>query len=540
MLIKTDLSSSFRRLLAPLPLVAALFLAHGAFAQTGQDFDGDVLLGRPTDASISVSVMTHSDRFVFVEYGQQAGLYAQRTAAMSLVADSPYVFELVNLDPDAEYFYRLRFKAPDAVDFRVSEEYDFNTQKQKGSSFNFAVQADPHMGARTRFQKWCGGRCDRESANDLTFNTTMSNMVARNPDFVVDLGDTFMTSQNYGNGMFEIQERQRNAPIGQAEVISDYVYLRSLLTQVASTAALFLVPGNHDTERQTRLDGTPNNLSVWANNARKTYFPTPTDNGFYTGSTAEFDYIGRHDGHYAWEWGDALFIGLDPFWNAPTGASTPWDRTLGREQFDWLKETLEGSDATFKFVFLHHLIGGLDNAFGSSRGGHLYADYFEWGGRTPFDYENWSRENIVPFEDSPRSRPEAGAPPMRTVDFATEAYEFDTYREGWGVPIHRILVDNGVNIVFHGHDHMYVKEVHRDGIVYQETPTPGGTGEPGDVMLGAARMGYDIENGVVIASSGFLNVSVSPEEVIVEYIKNVYDCDRDCGEVVDSYTIPAN
>ena len=70
-----------------------------------------------------------------------------------------------------------------------------------------------------------------------------------------------------------------------------------------------------------------------------------------------------------------------------------------------------------------------------------------------------------------------------------------------------MLVENGVNIVFHGHDHMYVKEVHRDGIVYQETPTPGGTGEPGDVT--------------------------------VEYIKNIYDCERDCGEVVDSYTIPA-
>ena len=540
---KTNLFACLRRLLAPLPLIAAFFLAPNAFAQTAQEFDGDVLLGRPTDTSISVSVMTHSDQHVYVEYGRQAGSYTERSVAMELIAERPHEFELASLDPDAEYFYRLRFKAPDAENFRAAEEHDFSTQKQKGSSFNFAVQADPHMGARTRFQKWCGGRCNRESANDLTFNTTMANMVEKNPDFVVDLGDTFMTSQNAGNGMFEIQERERNAPIGQAEVISDYVYLRSLLTQAASTTALFLVPGNHDTERQTRLDGTPNNLSVWANNARKTYFPTPTDNGFYTGSTTEVDYIGRHDGHYAWEWGDALFIGLDPFWNGPPGGwgnDGPWGRSLGREQFDWLRDTLEASDATFKFVFLHHLIGGLDNPFGSSRGGHLYADYFEWGGRTPFDQENWLRENIVPFDDSPRSRPEAGAPPMRTVDSSTEAYEFDRYREGWGVPIHQMLVDNGVNIVFHGHDHMYVMETHRDGIVYQETPTPGGTGETGDVMLGAARMGYDIENGVIISSSGFLNVSVSPEEVTVDYIKNVYDCDQDCGEVVHSYTIPAN
>lgn len=525
-----------------LGVILGLFslIGSNAIAQVATDFDGDVILGRPTDTSMSVSVMSYSDQYVYVEYSDQRGEFEARTVTMQLAAEDPHVFELAGLDSDTEYFYRLRFRQPDEDVFQASAEYDFYTQRNRGSSFSFGVQADPHMGARTRTQKWCGDRCNRESANDVTFNTTVANMVARNPDFLVDLGDTFMTSQNHGNGMFEIQDRQRGAPIGEAEVISDYVYLRNVLSRMASTTALFLVPGNHDTERQTRLDGTPNNLSVWANNARKTYYPTPTDNGFYTGSTEEFDFIGRHDGHYAWEWGDALFVGLDAFWYGPPGGnSTPWDRTLGYEQYNWLRETLESSDATFKFVFLHHLIGGLDNPFGSSRGGHLYADYFEWGGRTPFDYENWSRENIVPFEASPRSRPEVAPPPMRTVDPLTEDYDFDRYREGWGLPIHQMLVDNGVNIVFHGHDHMYVKEVHRDGIIYQETPTPGGTGETGDVMLGAARMGYDTENGIIFSSSGFLNVSVSPDEVTVEYIKNIYDCDSDCGEIVDSYTIPA-
>ena len=32
-----------------------------------------------------------------------------------------------------------------------------------------------------------------------------------------------------------------------------------------------------------------------------------------------------------------------------------WARTLGREQYDWLRETLESSNATFKFVFLHYV-----------------------------------------------------------------------------------------------------------------------------------------------------------------------------------------
>ncbi len=76
---KISFFAGLRRLPAPLPFIAAVFLAPNAFAQTAQEFDGDVLLGRPTDTSISVSVMTHSDQHVYVEYGRQAGSYAERS-----------------------------------------------------------------------------------------------------------------------------------------------------------------------------------------------------------------------------------------------------------------------------------------------------------------------------------------------------------------------------------------------------------------------------------------------------------------------------
>jgi len=432
----------------------------------------------------------------------------------------------------------LRFKSGAANNFADGPEYAFRTQRGRGSTYNFAVQADSHMGARTRFQKWCGPRCERETSDDAAFATTMANIVARTPDFLVDLGDTTMTSQNQQNGLFEIQNRERGAPITEHEAIADYVYLRNLLSQAGSSVPVYLVLGNHDAERGTRLNGTADNLAVWANNARKNYFPTPTANGFYTGSVAEVEYIGRHDAHFAWEWGDALFVGLDPFWNS--FGNTAWDRTLGREQYDWLKETLERSDATFKFVFLHHLVGGLDNPYGSSRGGHIYAEYFEWGGRTPFDYQNWDRDNFTPYEGGSGTDIDGYVARPR-VDPETEADDFGKYREGWGVPIHQMLVDNGVTIVFHGHDHLYAKEIHRDGIIYQETPAPSRPAGPGrgDLMLGAAQKGYDLDNGVIIGNSGFLNVSVSPEEVTVEYVKNTEDCAQACGEIADRYTIPA-
>ncbi len=49
--------------------------------------------------------------------------------------------------------------------------------------------------------------------------------------------------------------------------------------------------------------------------------------------------------------------------------------------------------------------------------------------------------------------------------------EFAKQRPGWEMPIHDLLVKHGVSIVFHGHDHLFIKQ-DLDGIVYQEVPQP--------------------------------------------------------------------
>ena len=70
------------------------------------------------------------------------------------------------------------------------------------------------------------------------------------------------------------------------------------------------------------------------------------------------------------------------------------------------------------------------------RGGANAVPYFEWGGKN-----------------------------------GDGSWGFDTKRPGWGgVPIHQLMVNNGVSAYFHGHDHEYAYEV-RDGIVYQEVPS---------------------------------------------------------------------
>jgi hypothetical protein len=73
-----------------------------------------------------------------------------------------------------------------------------------------------------------------------------------------------------------------------------------------------------------------------------------------------------------------LFVVLDPYWFSMRqgGGTDNWSPTLGREQYEWLSETLETSQAEFKFIFVHQLVGGMGK---DGRGGAEAAMYFEWG-----------------------------------------------------------------------------------------------------------------------------------------------------------------
>lgn len=175
--------------------------------------------------------------------------------------------------------------------------------------------------------------------------------------------------------------------------------------------------------------------------------PAPTTGGgdappyyYYTGNPHPLRGSGAlPENYYAWTEAGAAFAVLQPFWRTtsnPLETGDPWDRTLGEDQFFWLKETLEEANehgVKFIFVFLHHLLGGMTNG----RGGVAMAKFAEWGG-------------------SPEE--------------AREQRQDWVGRNGWdGETIHTLLVQNGATAVFKGHDHFYCKE-EWDGIVYQTVP----------------------------------------------------------------------
>jgi len=82
------------------------------------------------------------------------------------------------------------------------------------------------------------------------------------------------------------------------------------------------------------------------------------------------------------------------------------------------------------------------------------------------------------------------------------------------MPIHNLLLKHGVNVVFHGHDHLFVKEDF-GGIVYQEVPQPGD--QRCDNTRSAQEYGYS--GGLIQGSSGHLRVRVEGDSARVDYVR---------------------
>ena len=249
----------------------------------------------------------------------------------------------------------------------------------------------------------------------------------------------------------------------ETNIKNRYVLMKSYYDLLGSIP-LYFAMGNHDGE--TGWD------ALNTKSYRLSYFPTETYDKNY----------------YSFEKNNSLFIVLDPYTYTTTKPNTNgWGWTLGKTQYDWLKGTLEKSTASHKFVFIHQLVGG-DN---QGRGGIEFAKLYEWGGNN-----------------------------------LDGSYGFDTYRAGWGKPIHQLLVDNKVDIVFKGHDHFYAKQ-ELDDVIYQTVPQPS---HPGDKINTATEYGY--LNGEILGSSGYMNVAVSSSGIVVKFIKA-----NSTQEVVSSYSI---
>lgn len=366
------------------------------------------ILGRPTNTSVTVSILFDQPSEVYWEYGTIPGNYPMKTTSYTTVKATPLEADITGLMPNTRYYYRTCYRGTGTTgSFQSGDEHSFQTQRASGSSFTFTVEADEHL-------------YDKKGVQSI-YRICLNNQALDKPDFMISLGDIF-------------GDDHQPSTITSAQLDQLHRFYRPFLGTICNSVPFFVCLGNHEGENDYYLNQSPpNNLAVNGTIWRKFYYPNPYPNGFYSGNIEIEQWgISMPENYYSWTWGDALFVVLDVYryQNKTTARPEGWEWSIGLAQYNWLKNTLENSKSKYKLVFAHHVRG-------EGRGAVSLAKYYEWGG----------------YESNGSS------------------YGFTAKRPGWAKPIHQLFVDTRVNIFFQGHDHLFAREL-LDGVTYQEVPMP--------------------------------------------------------------------
>jgi hypothetical protein len=283
---------------------------------------------------------------------------------------------------------------------------------------------------------------------------------------------------------FSIERLIERCTLSRTTVDQVYARQREFLGVVGRSAALFLVNGNHEQAAICNLDGTPDNCAVLAAQARTRFFPLPAPDAFYSGNAERAAQIGLLRDYSAWTWGDALLVVIDPYWHSPVAV----DNKAGTRQHNK----------------------------GNPHGGTLGDAQYRWLSKTLT--ESKARWKFV-FAHHVNGTGRGG------IECAS--------RGEWGTKIHSLFVKTGVTIFFQGHDHLFARQ-ELDGVVYQSCPNPS---DP--TVQAFNRDAY--RSGDILPNSGHLLVTVSAQEVSVDYVRSWLAQDetseRKSGETAFHYTI---
>ncbi|MFM2360548.1 MAG: hypothetical protein RLY16_2541 [Bacteroidota bacterium] len=441
-----------------------------------------IILGRPTDTSITASIVFDFGCQYYIEFGQSTALYTRTTQTFTHVANIPDEIDLNGLTANTRYFYRLNYRRTGTLNYISTPEYSFITKRNPGSTYCFTLEADEHL-------------YDKKGVESM-YRITLNNQALDKPDFMLSLGDIF------GDDHYPT-----TITAGQLDTL--HKNYRPFLGAICHSIPFYVCLGNHEGEKECYIIQPPpaSNMGVPATIARKKYFPNPYPNGFYSGNDSiEPNGVGTPENYYAWTWGDALFVVLDAYreMNDTSAKPTGWQWSLGLPQYLWMKQTLENSNAKYKFVFAHHVRG-------EGRGGITNAIQNEWGGY------------------------------QRVNGLVGDGYTFPTNRpaaQGWTKPIHQLFRDNQVSVFFQGHDHLFAHEV-LDSITYQEVPMAADSTYEIGMLANASAYLSD-----TIKGTGHLKVTVSPAYATIDFVRAYLPADTLSGlhhnrEIAFSYNVRA-
>ncbi len=439
------------------------------------------LLGQPTNNSMSVKVMPDAAVTLRCQYDTNSGEpYAGTSSNVAATAGTPATVTMSGLTANTKYYYRVQYSSDGGSTWTSRSEHSFWTQRAAGSTFTFDITTDSHINIQL--------------GNTGNWTNTLNKVAADAPDFLIDLGDTFAMD----NGSSSVALGDTAAAEQKYKDGLQYFNL------VSANSPTFFTPGNHEQQEAWHLQGTlANSLPVMAKNAEKKFYLNPVPNSFYTGDTSTHPNLAgdqlKQD-YYAWTWGDALFVVISPYWTTTTkpyttstgggetdstGSDNRWDWTLGQTQFNWLKTTLQNSNAKYKFVFSHQITGSNSESgqVNYGHGGVDAADFCEWGG----------------------------------YNVGTTTSGWATNRASWGSqPIRQMMKANGASAFFHGHDHQMAYEDY-DDVVYQSVPSGSFSGN-----FGMYSTGGNSGNTIWADSTegaGYLRVTVGPSQTHVEFIR---------------------
>lgn len=421
-------------------------------------------VGRVTGNSAEVNLVSGTTRECLIEWGRSPDFLTCQTSVRGVGSLTGTLHDLL---PGTRYYYRVGTRDTDKEAFRQGEVRSFVTRRPPGSSFSFAVLADSHLVGKQELVRYY----------DNIVQT--AEMVAREDiDFVVFVGDEACLD---GSGAyFQVFRLVQN----QDDAFQRYALWRNAYARLLCEKPAFLALGNHDGEAGFYAEEVRNGgrfyWQRWGTIARKRYILNPRpdtypeggenegrrgDDGDPASGGAEEGNCSPLENYFAWSWGDALFVVLDPFrYTGPGRPSTPDQWTIGPKQMEWLERTLKASAQKHKFVVAHHLVGG----------------------------SPWNAEMNAP-----------GAYGRGGAEYA---------HLGEQKRIHELMQAHNVRFFLYGHDHIF-RLSERDGINYVCCGRPGKLSS----KWWGERGWREVYGGDFIGLIGYTLVRVSPDAVDITY-----------------------
>lgn len=419
----------------PGPTLPVLQGAPLIFAPTAESFGVNVLVGAGEPDALRLAVRElGTTRWREIDGPSRPESAVIQWLVDGLAASTRYEYVLF-----AEEHLELGGAGPKLDPEGIVYEGTAVTQRKAGESFDFTLITDTHISPRDVPP---GGLSAYEYQETVLLE--LAPMIRdENPDFIVNLGDMLD---------FHVFGFNDPPPSGYYTALA-YANYRRCLRDALGNAAHFPVVGNWDGE-----NGSFTSEEIeYSRQARMAYVPGPRPDTYPEGGSEFEDY-------YAFTWGDALLVVLNVMTytekellldEPPTGSPDDW--TLGDAQLSWLEATLEAASSKWKFLLIHHAVGGAGGTEANAvygRGGGLAANV------------------------------------------------------GEQARVHDLMLKHGVQIFFYGHDHVFT-DIVVDGIHYT---LPGSAGAPwkfSESETGYAESWLD---------SGYAQVRVTPDDVHVKFV----------------------